>query len=345
MTNHVRTLTAICFALSSGLSLAQTNFSDIVGYTTLNVRGKATSSSPNASSFIALNVHRPAAFKGQVGTKSLSGQQSVITLSSSAFTNNQLTGQKHYLRVTSGANTGLVSEITANSTDTITVADNLDAVLVNNTTQFEVRPFWTLDTAFPSGAGLQGNTSATSADNLTVFDPTTGVANTYFYNSSLSKWRKGFADSGSDIIPPGSGIMITRKVINPVTIRITGEVITSAVLADIPGASSQKQALVANPYPAASLTLANSGLYTGNSATGVVGGTSGSSADTVTIFNPTNGVATSYYYNTSGNQWRTGLTDASNVVIPEGAAVLITRRANRSAFEWYIPSPIANLNP
>jgi hypothetical protein len=72
----------------------------------------------------------------------------------------------------------------------------------------------------------------------------------------------------------------------------------------------------------------------------VVGGTSAAAADTVTIYNPTTGVADSYFYHTSFNQWRKGTTDSSNITIPDGAAVVITRKANRGAFEWYIPSPV-----
>jgi len=323
-----------------------TNFSDIVGYTTLNVRAK--SGSANAFSYISLNVHRPTALRSVVGTKSLNGSgQSVVAVSSS-LTANQFAGtsNKHYVRVTSGVNTGLISEIVSNDTSSITLADNLDAVLENGVTKFEVRPYWTLATAFPSGAGLKAGTSSTAADNVTIIDPATGTGNSYFYNSSASQWRRGTTDSSSIIIPPGSGIMVTRKDVTAVAIQISGEVITSSVLADVAGgtASAQKFTYVANPYPVASVTLAQSGLYTGNSATGVVGGTSATAADAVTIFDPTTGTGLSYFYNTSANQWRRGTTDSSNVTIPEGAAVMITRKANRGAFEWYIPSPIATIN-
>ena len=319
-----------------------TNYSDVVGYTTLNVRAKTGAA--NALSFISLNVHRPVALKSVVGTKSLNGSgQSVVALSST-LTANQFagTGNKHYVRVTSGSNTGLISEITANDASSITLADNLDAVLENGVTQFEVRPFWTLATAFPSGAGLKSGTSASAADTLTIINPLNGVADSYFYNSSASQWRKGITDSSAVIIHPGSGILVTRKDSTAVSIVISGEVIGTTIQADVAGgtASASRWTYIANPFPAASKTLAQSGLYTGNPATGVVGGTSASAADNVTIYNPTTGVADAYFYNTSANQWRKGITDSSNVTIPDGAAVVITRKANRVAFEWYIPSPV-----
>ncbi|NBU73280.1 MAG: TIGR02597 family protein, partial [Bacteroidetes bacterium] len=206
-----------------------TNFSDIVGYTTLNVRAK--SGSANAFSYISLNVHRPTALRSVVGTKSLNGSGQSVVAVSSTLTANQFSGtsNKHYVRVTSGVNTGLISEIVSNDTSSITLADNLDAVLENGVTKFEVRPYWTLATAFPSGAGLKAGTSSTAADNVTIIDPATGTGNSYFYNSSASQWRRGTTDSSSIIIPPGSGIMVTRKDVTAVAIQISGEVITSSV--------------------------------------------------------------------------------------------------------------------
>ena len=323
-----------------------TNYSDIVGYTTLNVRGK--SGSANAFSYIALNVHRPVAYRGVVGTKSLNGSgQSVLSVAST-FTANQYAGasNKHYVRVTSGSNTGLISEVVSNDASSITVADNLDAVLQDGVTAFEIRPYWTLATAFPAGAGLKTGTSATLADTLTIIDPATAAGNAYFYSSSANQWRRGSTDSSAVIIPPGSGIMVTRKDAAAVSIRISGEVITSSIMADVAAGTSSaaKFTFLANPYPVASVSLAQSGLFTGNPATGVAGGSTATLADTVTIFDPATGTGSAYFYNTSANQWRRGSTDSSNVTIPDGGAVMVTRKANRGAFEWYIPSPIATIN-
>lgn len=336
-------LATLVLGASSVLVNAQTtSYSDVVGYTTLNVRAK--SGSANALSFVSLNVHRPSALKAVVGTKSLNGSgQSVMALSSS-LTANQFAGagNKHYVRLTSGSNTGLISEIISNDASSITLADNLDAVLQNGVTQFEVRPFWTLASALPSGAGLKAGTSASAADTVTIINPATGVADSYFYHSTFNQWRKGTTDSSAVIVHPGSGILVTRKDVTAVPIVISGEVIGTAIQTDVAGGTSTASRLtyLANPFPTASKTLAQSGLFTGSAATGVVGGTSAAAADTVTIYNPSTGVADSYFYHTSFNQWRKGTTDSSNVTIPDGAAVVVTRKANRAAFEWYIPSPV-----
>jgi len=321
---------------------AQTVSTPIVGFNTLNIRAKAGSN--NALSFISLNLTRPKAYSGAVGAKSTnSSGQTVITFSNVTFSTNQFNAatNRHYFQVKSGANDGLNSEVVATSANSITLADNLDAVLENNTTMFDIIPYWTLSTAMPSGGGLKSGTSATGADTVTIIEIPSGVAQTYFYHTTSNQWRKGTTDSSHVIIPPGSGLLVTRKDVSSVGVVIAGQVPTGSTQTDIVGGTTNAARLtyVANPYPIASRTLATSGLYTGNPATGVVGGTAATSADTVTIYDPATGVANTYFYHTTAGVWRKGTTDSSNVTIPEGSAIVISRKANRGAFEWYIPQP------
>jgi len=321
---------------------AQTSVSsDVVGYTTLNVRAK--SGTVNGSTFTALNVHRPAIFKGTVTGKSVDGSnRSVLSSPAGSFTSGGfvVAGSKCYVRLTSGANAGQIGEIVSNTDSAITIAQNWNSI-VDTTTTFEVRPYWTLASAFPSGGGLTGGTSATAADNVTVINPATGVSDVFFYNTTASQWRKGTTDYSTQIILPGSGLLISRKQTSAVSIVITGEVLKGAVQQNILASTptAVKSTFVANPYPLTSKTLAQSGLYTGNASTGVVGGTSATAADNVIIYDPTSGVASTYYYNTTNNRWQKGTTDSGSVTIPDGSAILITRKANRSAFDWYIPQP------
>jgi len=337
-------VTLLALAIAPTLIYAESSTSNVVGYTTLNVRGKTGSA--NALSFIGLNLHRPSVFTGTINSKSVNGSgQSTLSFSSPNFIASQFigAGNRHYIRITSAnANTGLISEIVANDTASITVADNLNAVIDANVSAVEIRPYWTLATAFPSGAGLKSGTSASTADTLSIVDPTSGTVYSYFYSSSNNQWKRGNTDSSSIVIPPGSGILVTRRDVNPVSIVITGEVIGTTIQADVAGgtATSPKSTYVANPFPLASKTLAQSGLYTGNPLTGVVGGTSAATADVVTIYDVSTGTGYAYYYNTSQSIWKRGNTDSSGIVIPDGAAVVITRQKTRGAFDWYIPSPV-----
>ena len=322
-------------------ALAQVS-TPIVGFSTLPVRGKTGVNS--ALSLISINFSRPKAFSGVVGTKSLNGLgQTVITFDQSLFNTDQFnaTSSPHFLQVKSGASNGLISQIVATSATSITLADNLNDILQDNNTAFDIIPYWTLSTALPNGAGLKTGTSANAADTISMVDPQTGVVNTYFYHSTANQWRRGNTDSSHVLISPGAGLLVTRKDPASVSILASGTVPAGPIQADIAAASSgaSRSTFVANPFPLPSVTLANSGLYTGNPATGVVGGTSANSADNVIIFDPSTGAANTYFYSTSAGQWRRGNTDSSNVTIPEGASVIVSRKAGRGAFEWYIPQP------
>lgn len=337
--------TALTVVVSSLHAQSETATTDPVGFTTLTIQGKANVAAANRNNFISLNMQRPAAFQGTISSVTLDGSgRSVLTISGASFTENQFNGigNAHYVRLTAGAdgNTGLVSEVAASSGSTITLVDNINDAISAGVTSFVVTPFWTLSTAFPAGGGLTGASAAASADTITIIPPT-GGALTYFYSTSFNQWRRGTTDSSNVVIPPGSGMQIIRKQVGNVDIVIAGAVTLGPVEAIIGGATTTtaRNSFISNPFPLASKTLATSGLYTGNPNTGVVGGSAAASADTVTIFDPSTGQALSYFYSTSFNQWRRGTTDSSNVTIPIGAAVQITRKANRGEFSWFIPQP------
>jgi uncharacterized protein (TIGR02597 family) len=333
----------VSFLAMSGLHAQNAATTDPVGFVTATIRGK--SGANNANSFISLGMSRPTAFLGVVGTPSLNGSsQTVLTFSGTPFTANQFNGtaNRHYLQLTAGPNSGLVTEVLATTANTLTLADNINDVLTANVTGFKVIPYWTLGTALPSGGGLNGGANATAADTVAIFN--NGVPATYFYNTSVTpnQWRTGGTDASNVIIPPGNGLLVTRKVAGDVQLVIAGGVPLGATEALIGGGTSSaaRNSVVSNPYPLASVTLANSGL-----AAVLTGGANATAADTVQIYN-SSGVPTTYFYNTTvtPNQWRTGGTDASNVTIPQGAAIVINRKANRGSVEWYIPQPTMNLN-
>lgn len=312
---------------------------DPVGFVTTTIRGK--SGANNANSFISLGMARPTAYQGVVGTPSLNGSsQTVLTFSGSPFTVNQFngTGNRHYLQLTAGPNSGLVTEILATTANTLTVADNINDVITAGVTGFRAVPYWTLGTALPNGGGLNGGINATIADTVAIFN--NGTPATYFYNTTANQWRTGSTDASNVIIPPGNGLLVTRKVAGDVQLVVAGGVPLGSTEALIGGGTSTaaRNSVVSNPYPLASVTLATSGL-----SAVLTGGINATVSDTVQIYNAS-GVPTTYFYNTTANQWRTGSTDASNVSIPQGAAIVVNRKANRGAVEWYIPQPSMSLN-
>ena len=117
-------LVASAYFSATTICTAQTTVSTpIVGFNTLSVRAKT--SSANALSFISLNLTRPKAYAGIVGTKSLNGSgQTVITFSNSLFNSNQFntSTNRHYFQVKSGANNGLNAEVVATTANSITLS-------------------------------------------------------------------------------------------------------------------------------------------------------------------------------------------------------------------------------
>jgi uncharacterized protein (TIGR02597 family) len=276
----------------------------------------------------------------------------VITFPSAIFTASQFTGtaNEHYFRLGSGSNNGEFSKVVANTTSSITLADDLSAVLDVTTSatasSFGLTPYWTLGKAFPNGGGLTGGTSATASDTITIYNASF-VGTAYYYNITNSRWQTGITASDNAIIPPGSGLAVARNQTSAASLVQVGNVPLGYTSVDINGSSSgtaTKYTLVGSAYPLASKTLKDIGLFTGSASTGLSGGTSATASDTVTIYNPSTGVGTAYYYNTTNLRWQTGITASDSVTIPEGASVLITRKAGRSAFTWYIPQPTMAAN-
>ena len=348
--NITRFSLAAVFASSvllTGANGQTTATTDPVGFTTVNVRGKTTTA--KAFTAAVLPMERADAYTGACtgAVFSLDAGRTKITFPSNVFTANQFTGtgNQHYFRLSNGSNAGEFSTIVANTENSVTLADDLNVVLATTST-FSVTPYWTLSTALPAGGGLQGGTTPTAADTVTIYNANF-VGTVYYYNSTAAQWKTGISNSDNVIIPPGSGLGIERKQSAPVALVLAGSVPLGTSAVDINGSvsgSATRNTMVGSAYPLASRRLADIGLYTGNAATGVQGATTPTAADTVTIYNPTTGVGTVYYYNTTAGVWRTGLTDASNITIPEGAAVLVARKNGRAPFTWYIPQPAMALN-
>lgn len=331
----------------SGANAQSTATTDPVGFTTVNVRGKT--SAARAFTTAVLPMERADAFVGACtdATFGVDAGRTVITFPSNLFTADQFTGagNQHYFRLTSGDNAGEFSTIVANTANSITIADDLNSVLAT-TSNFSVTPYWTLGTALTGGGGLQGGTTANAADTVTIYN-SNFVGTVYFFNTSNNSWRTGITLSDNVIIPPGSGLGIERKQEAAVGLVLAGSVPMGTSAVDINGSNSgtaTRNTLVGSAYPLASRRLADLGLYTGDPATGLQGGTTANAADTVTIYNPNTGVAAVYFYNSSNSSWRTGITLSDNVTVPEGAAVLIARKNGRLPFTWYVPQPTMALN-
>lgn len=298
--------------------------------------------------FLSLPLVRPAVFTGVIptGGVSTSNGSTVLTFPADSFSGNlSASTAPHYLEISTGDYAGITSQIIANSNSTLTLADDLSQVLVAGTTPVAVRPNWTLGTAFPNGEGFQKGSTPNNSDTLVLYNVDTGLPTTYFYNLSANQWRTGLTPANNAIIPPDSGIWIERKsTTSGFSIQLSGEVKVNQSAIFVGGNGATIRTLAPNLYPIDSVTLQNSGLYTGNSTTGLAGGTTPSNSDNLIVYDPSTSVPTTYFYNTSASEWRTGLNTANTVKIPANASVMIVRKSNRPPFVWYLPRPTMAIN-
>ena len=190
--------------VSATLCHAQTTVTtDPVGYNTLTL--------PAGNSVRVNTFVQAKAFQG-VASSITSASDSVITISgtsglTSGTFNEGSSGPTYYLGVlSSGSGQGLIADVIASDTSTITVAANLPAFGVSGTTSFCIRPHTTLTSLLP--ASTTGLTPY--VDTIKLFFPN-NTNKSYLFTGSGSGWIDAGlgTDSGSQVIYPGQGFIIT----------------------------------------------------------------------------------------------------------------------------------------
>ena len=333
-------LTATAALLAAATAPAQSVVTDPVGFTTLTVAAKPAST--RGFTYLSLNMFRPTAFRSVVPTGGVSaaGSNTVLTFPANSFTASQFAGASgaFFLEITNGTGAGVLVNISSNTANTITLAEDVAALLTAGTSTIKVRPHWTFATAFgaTNSAGFQGGFIAPLADNVSLLNPLTGGFASYYYNSTQGKWLdSNNVDASNVVIPPDYGIQVERKATSAFSFTVVGEVKLGSTEVTVGGGNSAgNYTLAPNPYPLASRPLSSIGLYTGNNATGFQGGVILPLADNLSVLNSATGGYTTYYYNTTQGKWLdSNNVDSSNVTIPEGAAVLLFRRIWSPGFQ------------
>jgi uncharacterized protein (TIGR02597 family) len=213
-------LPKLTFVITIGLITAASGFqaraidvfTDPVGFITLTAV-------PSGLSFVSLGMTQIPVLRGVVN--GVVGQQ--LTLNST-LTPNQYIGPggatQYFIEITSGPNAGLIDDIISNDTAAVYTANN-DSAEVSATQTFKIYPHWTLNTAFgsPAQSGLPGGTTATTADNLLIWNAATQQTTTYYWRTAGTPgWRSGASltvDVGTNLLNLGSIIEVQRKIATP----------------------------------------------------------------------------------------------------------------------------------
>ncbi len=342
-----------CFhILLAGIScLATSTFAateamtDPVGFVTATAASGSVAA-PKLS-LVSPTLTRPVEWQGAILTISATE----ITVSGAPWTVGQFNGASgnFYVEIASGANSGAISDI-ANTptTGSITTSDSLIAFgAVGNS--IKIRKHVTLADFLgaTNSAGLLATADPTTADEVLIYDGASSTA--YFYYTGAPGFPAGWYDSAFALDPgeaakvvvgPHQGVAIKRRGTTSLSITSSGSVKTGNTLLPVVNGLN-----VLGTVSAKGLTLATSGLYTGNLNTGIKPSSDPTTGDEVTIYTPTG--QTSYFYYTGSPGFPAGWYDsafaldpgvADSISIPPGTAFVL-RRKGGVAFNWVLPSP------
>lgn len=338
---QLKAAVALVYAVSA-VSHAQTATTDPVGFITLNVYG-GTPSNPKYS-LVSPTLTQPITWQGAVA--GVTGNR--IDVAGTPFTANQFDG-KYYVEVVSSMNpgkTGTLEDITATTGNSIATARPTGAVVGDT---IKIRADVTIANLFgtTNSAGLLGsNADATGADEVLIYSGNLPPVSYFYYTGNDFSYTPGwvrsddFTDGGPVTIAPNEAIVVKRKASGNRPVVFNGAVKTGNTLIPIMSGLT-----VLGTSSAKGLTLATSGLYTGNPVTGVQpSGGDASTADEIILYGATT-PASYFFYSGNDFSYTPGwvksddFSDANNIAIAPGTAFVLKRKNGGAPFTWVLPSP------
>jgi uncharacterized protein (TIGR02597 family) len=319
----MKTLLALpALLLATAATAVTTSYSPPVGGMTFTVNA-GTPAAPVASSF-SIPLHDIAGASGATVGAIASFTTTTLTVTNAGWTDGALaTVQYPYaVRITSGTAAGYTYSITANTTDTLTIAGaDPSAIGVLAGDSYRLIPIDTLNTLFGAGTFL-GGASAAAADIVTL---SSNAQLSYYYNTTLSRWVRTTGpttDRGNIAIPLDSAITVSRKS-TAMTLRFLGAVPRERFVIVVPNAGST----YTNTGFPTDVTLGTLALQ--SLVPGWVSSATAANADTLSV--STGGGFLNYFYNGTNWQRTTGpATNRDSINIPAGTPILIFKRGAAS---------------
>lgn len=248
----------------------------------------------------------------------------------------------HVLEISAGASEGWWSAVVSSTATSITVADAFPASLPANVS-VEVRKFSTVKSLFGSNApGLNPfDGGATSADEIQFLNPSTGQVSSVVYlpesiSGSPDQWFDFVNGVNADNYPiePGVAVRVIRYGASTLTFQSQGEVKTTKTQIDIASAENW----VAQPLGSGG-TLGYMNFFP--QMVKFDAGTTPN--DFLDVLNPDQSTTSYVALDESlGGGFMldfVGGTDATSVVIPEGAGYIFRRDSSQAPSTITIPAP------
>ena len=322
-----------------------TAVTDPVGFITLPIAG-VSGNEARAFSCVGISLMNPVSYQGKI----TSSRHHSVTDVKASWTADEFNGAngEYFMEIISGPYAGVMTDILAANVNgkTLTTYDDLSSLLTGGEF-YRIRRHRTLGDVFgeDNKSGLNGGSSVSKADEVMVLNPVTQTFLTFYFKTGGfggRGWRSvtdAVSDASGTTLYPDQGVLIVRKVVGDINLILAGTVKTGPTIVPV-GANIN---LIANIYPAGTLTVANSGLHRADDSLGLAGGETVSSADEVRIYNGVRFLE--LFYKTGGfggSGWRNSndaVADAGNTEIPPGSSIYIIRKFGRPDFNWKIPQP------
>ncbi len=330
--------TASLAMLISG-AFADSAVTDPVGYVTLNIPG-GTPTAPKVS-YLGATLVNPTIYAG--APTSSTGPNNA-TFAANSFTTtfglNSLAQSMYYVEIAASsvpADVGLWTNITASTTNSLTLADAIGAKMAT-ATQVKIRLHHTMASVFGDASvgnplKLIGGPDNSSADLVELISP--AGSNELFFNSEEGAWFSGSTPSNEQVIAVGDGLRVRRTGAATSFVQV-GHVKTGPTTVLVEPGTNLITGLLAVPTTGTTATplpfdFTNSGLL----LSGLTGGADNSVADIITRISST-GVATDIFYNSEEGGYFSGSDPAGNIQITEGTSIRIFHRG--PAFNWTVPA-------
>lgn len=178
-----------------------------------------------SDTIVSLPLHRPDLFRGAITSAVVSGEGVVVGLAQASFAEDAF-NQRCYLLLESGGGEGRWFPIADTAGGSVTVDPGGAAVLDSLApgTVVKIVPFWTLDSVFPNGRGVNASGNLLPVSRVLLPDATRpGIrlapASSFFYYSGASHGGEGWRKHGSapavkfddQILPPGASIVVRHE--------------------------------------------------------------------------------------------------------------------------------------
>lgn len=351
---HLAVAAALLLPAATPTLFAQTTATtDPVGFITLTAAGGGTVASPKLT-LLSPTLMQPISWQGAItGVSTNTTGSTTITVSGVQWTTDQFNGAAgaYYLEIistTTPGHSGVMGQITSTTAGTtnssLTTTENLFTFAAIGDT-IRIRKDLTLADVFgaTNSAGLLASSGdASTADEILLYNGAASVS--YFYYTGSPGFPAGWYNSttfdpaGTVVLAPHQGVVIKKKTTGGVTFTSNGAVKTGNTLFPVVNGLN-----VLGTVSAQGLTLATSGLYTGDANTGVKPSSGDASTADELVLYPS-GSPVSYFYYTGSPGFPAGwynsttFDPADAVSIAPGTAFVLNRKGG-VAFNWTLPSP------